>query len=234
MENMTNSINDILKTSININDLPDGIICKHCRICQLPEEIDDIGLCQHCNKVYYNIIPQKYLDKGFDNFEVNDNNRRVFNMMREFVKSYNNKGIFLTGTVGSGKTHLAIATLKELFMLSKSISIISMNELLLEIRSGYKYKENEEDVLQKYDTEYLLIDDVGIESPSEFCVSTFYMLIDRRYRSDKNKIIITSNLSLHQISEIYDDRIASRISEMLIISNLKDKDFRLETKQTSF
>jgi len=53
---------------------------------------------------------------------------------------------------------------------------------------------------------------VHAEKTTEWALQTLFVIIDRRYRN-MVKTIITSNLSLNEISEKIGDRIASRSEE---------------------
>ena len=83
--------------------------------------------------------------------------------------------------------------------------------------------ETESDVLDKYSScELLILDDLGSEKTSDFTIQSLYLIIDRRYRNLK-PTIITTNLTLPEIGEKIDARIASRLSEMKVIEiNMPD------------
>jgi DNA replication protein DnaC len=106
---------------------------------------------------------------------------------------------------------------------------ITVPELLLSLRASFKdgAQFTEEEVIGEYSNVSLLIlDDLGAEKSSEFTIQSLYLIIDRRY-SEIRPTIITSNLSLGQISEKVGDRIASRIAGMCRVVELKGRDRRL-------
>lgn len=144
------------------------------------------------------------------------------------------KSIFLTGKTGTGKTHLAIASLIEYCIVNKPDSwkkyprFLSSVELFLNLKQTFNGDGSEKEILDAYSRIPLLcIDDVGAEKISDWTRQIFYALVDRRYR-DIKQTIITSNLSLDKISELIDDRIASRIVEMGIVIELQGEDWRLK------
>lgn len=113
------------------------------------------------------------------------------------------------------------------------IFFIQVPELLLEIRSTFKQnsEKTEEQVLDKYSNAGLLfLDDIGAEKTTDWSLQTLYLLIDRRYR-DMLRTIISSNLTLDELAEKLDDRIASRIAGMCEIVEIKGKDRRLSKCQ---
>lgn len=149
-------------------------------------------------------------------------------------------GLYIYGKVGTGKTHLLHVIQKEIekTFKGKSTQIISTPDLFLRIKSTFSETktEKEEDIIKELSGSYmpydrsikiLLLDDMGIEKPSEWGIQTLYSIIDKRYQECR-KTFFTSNLSLDELSEKLGDRIPSRIAEMCKIIELKGKDRRLK------
>ena len=155
------------------------------------------------------------------------------------------EGIFLTGSRGVGKTHLAVALMREVMLAARPVKhfdtyrfafhklplFVSVPELLLEIRDTYNGNEiSEKEVIDKYSwVDVLVLDDLGVEKPSEWVLQTLYIIIDRRYREDL-RTIITSNLGIEEIEEKLDDRIASRIAGMCRVRIMQGRDRRLQKR----
>lgn len=183
----------------------------------------------------YSGIPYRYKDCSLDTFQGNEN-------LVSDLKAMADKSIdlFLTGNTGCGKTHLAIGYLKasnicNIPIISKKTTdwdspllnkfFITLPEILLAIRESFREKTpmTEADVVNYYaDIDSLVLDDLGAEKPSEFSIATLYLILDRRIRNCR-QTIITSNLNIKEIENIFGARIASRISEMRILKiNMPD------------
>lgn len=143
--------------------------------------------------------------------------------------------LYLTGQRGSGKTHMAAAMIREIVMdktpwhSTASLQWVSVPDLLLEIRASFREKaeRSEQEIIEQYsECRVLVLDDLGAEKTTEWSLQTLYTILDRRYREER-QTIITSNLSLDELADKLDDRIASRLSELCRVVVLSGPDRRL-------
>lgn len=142
--------------------------------------------------------------------------------------------LFLVGPPGVGKTHMAVAILREKLIETDNRYFrpwfIEIPELLMQIRQSFdgRGEMTEAGLLGRYgECSFLVLDDLGAEKASEWATQTLYLLINRRYREDR-RTIITSNLSIAALSERLSDRIASRIAGMCKVIKLTGPDRRLK------
>jgi len=108
------------------------------------------------------------------------------------------------------------------------IKFYNMPRLLIYMRSLYNddAEQDTEEFLEEIDRyEYLVLDDIGTEKPTEWVLEILYVLINTRYESGK-KLIVTSNKNLGEVAQSLGDRVASRISEMCQIVKLEGEDKR--------
>ena len=124
-------------------------------------------------------------------------------------------GLFLCGSIGTGKTHAAIVLSNELIdRYFTRVLFIKSADAIAKIRGSFDDSSKDKGLVDRMiNTELLIIDDFGIENRTDFLVETFYRIIDARY-SQKRPTIITSNQSLKDLSSRYIPQIASRIKEM--------------------
>lgn len=108
------------------------------------------------------------------------------------------RGLLLTGTIGSGKTHLAVAVIKALIAeYGLNCVFADFRDLLKQIR--YSYNANtpftEEGILKPYvQSDLLVLDDLGTEKDSEWVEETAGFILNERYNNRK-AVIITTNLA---------------------------------------
>ncbi len=108
------------------------------------------------------------------------------------------QGLLFMGRCGVGKTHLAVAVLKELAM-SKGVEgqFCDFHELLRQIRETYNPVSgtSEMELLQPIcNCPLLVLDDLGAEKPSPWVQDTLHFVINQRYLRQRTTIITTNYL----------------------------------------
>jgi len=139
-------------------------------------------------------------------------------------------GLYLTGTAGSGKTCFSAVLGKELIRQGKEVWFKNTTDLLFEVKGTF---DKDSKIFNDYEMicnwaakPYLILDDIGSEKVSEYVRQSLYVLINKRYLDDL-PTIITSNLTMQELSGRLDDRIASRLTEMCRTVDLGSKDLRV-------
>jgi DNA replication protein DnaC len=161
------------------------------------------------------------------------------------------KSYFLHGGVGVGKSHTAVALIRQyleslvpeydeqrrVFYVKDTEAhqpiFIEVPELLLRIRDTYSKEnsETEKDIVDHFTkTPFLVLDDLGSEKASEFSTLMIYLIINRRCTSGKTTVI-TSNLTLEEIGEHLSSRVSSRIRGMCQEYSLSGNDKRYHERQ---
>jgi DNA replication protein DnaC len=144
-------------------------------------------------------IPRRYVHCELANFEQTvDSLREAHRRARAFVDAFPavEKGLLLHGRHGVGKTHLAVAILKEIVR-SKGARgyFYETRELLKLVRDTYAGGDNTEmDVLRPVlEADLLVLDDLGAEKTSEWVQETLGLVVNTRY-SERRPTIFTTNL----------------------------------------
>ena len=205
-------------------------------------------------------IPARYEHCEFDSFAPgyagpNPSLERALFEARKFVAEYpvESNGLLFIGTIGVGKTHLAVSILKELIA-GKGVAglFYDYRELLKQIQNSYNPSEptTEMQVLRPiFDAEVLVLDELGAVKPTEWVWDTVSHILNTRY-NDKRTTIITTNYpdqaagetaarrSFSQseaakaaardqtLGDRIGDRMRSRLHEMCKAIEMQGEDFR--------
>ena len=174
-----------------------------------------------------------------------------------FVNEYpgaSEKGLLLTGSTGVGKTHLAVAALKELIKRGHAGLFCDYRELLKEIQASYNpaSESTEMKILEPIRTvEILVLDDLGASKPSDWVRDIVGIVLNARYNENRTTLITTNflenpstegeptRLGGKLIAPIREDsleqrigtRMRSRLYEMCRTVEIAAPDFRREKTQ---
>jgi DNA replication protein DnaC len=148
------------------------------------------------------------------------------------------RGLVLIGAVGVGKTHLAVAILRELIERYQVHGLFyQFGALLRQIQDSYNpvSQTSELKVLQPvFDVEVLVLDELGASKPTDWVRDTMMQIINARY-NEKRLTIFTTNYfderkNEKDAAEILEDRIGvalrSRLYEMCKTVVIDGEDYR--------
>jgi len=208
-------------------------------------------------------IPERYRHYTLDGYETafrgaDSSLGRAHLTARRFVDAYPvdtaGKGLLFTGSIGVGKTHLAVGVLRRLVQ-ERGVKglFCDYRELLKSIQNSYNPTVNttELELLKPvFAAEVLVLDDLGAQKPNEWVWDTVALILNTRY-NDKQTTIITSNYAdlppgggaqteteraarEQTLGDRIGERMRSRLSEMCVCIDMTGKDFRQTVKKASF
>ncbi|MBN2561650.1 MAG: ATP-binding protein [Phycisphaerae bacterium] len=126
--------------------------------------------------------------------------------------------LILSGSVGTGKTHLAIATAVTARQRGLAVHWDSWPSMLNMLRAGYEHgsKETMQERLTMLQTVGLLVlDDVGSEVRSPWTDEQLFLVLNARLNT-RLPTIITSNLNLKEMP--WDERIRDRVLDGITVN----------------
>ena len=171
--------------------------------CKYKKESDSIN--QYKDNIYYFNISDNLKNASMKDIDTKDKNRfETIKWINDFIKGYTSgieqKGIYLNGNFGCGKTYLLSAMLNELAKKGHKVAMIYYPEFLRALKESfngsdeYKIKFN---YIKKVDI--LLLDDIGAETLTEWSRDEVLGTILQYRMEEKLPTLFTSNLTMKEL-----------------------------------
>jgi DNA replication protein DnaC len=201
-------------------------------------------------------IPKRYEHCSLDSYESGAHMRA-----RKFVEGYPvetaGTGLLLTGSIGVGKTHLAVGILQALVTERGVVGLFyDYRDLLKQVQNSYNQSvaATELEVLRPvFEAEVLVLDELGAAKPSDWVWDTVAHILNTRY-NDRRTTIITTNyanagplgtesgprgaardaMREETLGDRIGERMRSRLQEMCVVVEMHGEDFRQKVKRASF
>lgn len=185
---------------------------------------------------FNNFCLDYFSDEIFENgLSAKDNMKNILSYVNTFIESFedkNTKSLLFTGSTGVGKTFLSSCIAKTLLDSGKNV-LYQSSAKLCEILEEHKFnRENaiydtKNIIRDLYDIDLIIIDDFGTEFKTSYTLTALYELINSRLINNK-KIIISTNLSVLELKEIYSERLFSRFLGEFLILEFTGNDLRTQ------
>jgi len=229
----------------------------------------DCGMEERASRVMDRArIPKRYEHCDFESYstDVSENPQHTSSLKaakmfaEKFVAEYpgsGEKGLMLMGPSGVGKTHLAVACLKELIRRGHQGLFCDYRELLKDIQASYNpgSESTELRILEPIRTaEVLVVDDLGASKPSAWVLDTIGLVLNARYNSRLTTLITTNYFDATKpegkatktpqgealravredtLADRIGERMRSRLFEMCRTIEVHSTDFRREVGHSS-
>lgn len=186
-------------------------------------------------------LPKEISEASFSKAYRDDNKRLpIFKYFKEFMDSYlkdkKGKGLYLSGSFGSGKTYLVAALFNELAKKNISSALVYYPELLRSLKSSFG-----SDYEEKFDfiktVPLLLLDDIGAENTTSWSRDEVLGPILQYRMEEELPTFFTSNLTLSELEtslsiansgteKVKAKRIIERIKQLTVSLELISKNRR--------
>ena len=195
-------------------------------------------------------IPPRYLQCEFENyvpqsFQQGKTKNTVMSFAADYPQldeEFPEGGLLLSGSSGTGKTHLGISVLKGILKKGIGCLFVDFHDLLAEVRNSYDELSatSELQILRPILTaEVLLLDDIGAQRMTDWMQDTLFHIINLRYQQKKT-LLATTNLAIEPgqktgpqetLRDRLGYRVVSRLYEMCTFLELDGPDFRKEIRK---
>lgn len=201
-------------------------------------------------------IPKRYENCTLENYEVHHASQGdALKISKKFVKNFpaQDIGLLYIGPCGVGKTHLAVAVIRELILKKGAYCLFyDFRELIRDIQNSYtpESEVNETDILAPvFNCDLLVLDELGAKRPTAWVEETIFYIINSRYNQKRVTLFTSNYLDLEEEpdrreayykkgDETLVDRIGvrlrSRLYEMCKVVNIAGEDYRKVARQASY
>jgi DNA replication protein DnaC len=211
-------------------------------------------------------IPKRYEHCSLESFEpgyggATRSLQAALLRARQFVDGYPletaGTGLLLTGSIGVGKTHLAVGILQALVAERGAYGLFyDYRDLLKQVQNSYNNSvaATELEVLRPvFEAEVLVLDELGAAKPTDWVWDTIAHILNTRYNDRRTTIITTNYANVGPLGaetgqnsaaraamrdETLGDRIGermrSRLQEMCVVVEMHGKDMRQSVKRATF
>lgn len=156
--------------------------------------------------------------------------KKAVDKCKDFIRTFDDSfsNLYLYGDTGIGKTFLSNCVAKELMDTGHSVIYFTAFQLF-DILSKGVFEKNEDAIAAHqniFTCDLLIIDDLGTELTNSFTTSQLFLCLNERILRRKSTIIST-NLGLNQVADLYSERVLSRISSNYVLIKLFGADIRI-------
>lgn len=178
--------------------------------------------------------------QNFENFDLSyyrgterEQMERVFATVQNYSETFREAGgrnLLFIGMTGLGKTHLSSACAKAVIDRGFDVVYESAQNIFSDFEyerfnRGYNTDAQNEKTARYFETDLLIIDDLGTEVVNQFTTACLYNIVNTRMCSGKG-MIINTNLKKEELVAKYQDRITSRLFGEFEICLFMGKDIR--------
>jgi len=167
-------------------------------------------------------IPERFREKSLSSYKAAKGDRQraaIVDAARSYATTFGageERGLILRGMPGCGKTHIAVAILREVVARGFHGHFANFNDLLSRFREAYgdNASTTEAELLSPLEeADLLVLDDVGAESMKDWGRAQLYLIVNRRYERAR-ATIITTNYNEDEFERHVGLRTSSRLYEM--------------------
>ena len=174
-------------------------------------------------------IKKRFLERTFSNYKRATREQvRCYAEAKRYAENFpqhfsRGEGLYIEGTNGTGKTHLAVAIALELLEKGTPVIFKTASDLLADIKKTYDDGgEEESKVMSLFKTvDLLIIDDLGKERCTDWSISLLFSLINDRYE-EMRPTIITTNYNADQLIDALTPKGYDNTKATAIVSRLKE------------
>lgn len=172
-------------------------------------------------RIGYAGMPPRFANKHFDSYRAEtDQQKKYLENCQQYAHDFpqhleSGDGLMLLGNPGTGKTHLAVATLNHVIQHHGEVGLYTTAaRMFRRIKDTYKLgEETESQAIQAFASPSLLVlDEIGVSFGSDSELNYLFDIMNERYEQCLPTIIV-SNVQPGELGQWVGDRVVDRLRE---------------------
>lgn len=177
--------------------------------------LDEVEYCEYAvkklkkdnlSKSYlYCDISENIIDVDLNNVDYTKDQEQLYLRLAAILHKKTNKGLYIVGDLGLGKTYLCVALSNSLVKNGEKVAFVKVSNFFNEMKSyiGNRNELLDININKLLKADYLFLDDIGSEAVSEFVRDDIlFRVLDYRLEN-KLTTIFTSNLNKDDLMKHY-------------------------------
>lgn len=201
--------------TVGYDEVPINVL-RYCKFYKNEQKYDNLR-----SKYIYTDIPQKLLTVNLDNLNcLNEWQELLFKPLDDIARKERDKGVYIYGNFGVGKTYFASALANTLVADGNGVVFVKCNSFCTDMSSLLVNDSSSFEILldRIKNADYVIFDDIGTENVTAFSRDRLlYNILDYRM---ENKLctVFTSNLDIVSLEKHFNqltDNNAGRMCERI-------------------
>ncbi|MBQ1483425.1 MAG: ATP-binding protein [Erysipelotrichaceae bacterium] len=177
--------------------------------------IEEVEYCRYASlvrsgkavleKYSYCDVPENLADIDLESITYTPQQKQLYLQLAALLYEKSDKGLYICGDLGTGKTYLCTALANSLVKRGKRVAFVKVSNFFNEMKSFFGSDTDmiDRNINKLKKADYLFLDDIGSEAVSEFVRDDIlFRVLD--YRLENKKItLFTSNLSKEELLKHY-------------------------------
>lgn len=176
---------------------------------------DEIELCKYGlkkqstknlkNSYAYCDVAEELLNIDLENVKYTDKQKDLYLLLSSILLKKSDKGLYITGDLGVGKTYLCIALANSLVKRKEKVAFVKVSNFFNEMKNYINTNNQliDKNIIILKNAKYLFLDDIGSEAVSEFVRDDILFTVLDYRMENKLTTVFTSNLNKEDLLKHY-------------------------------
>ncbi|RVU70564.1 MULTISPECIES: primosomal protein DnaI [Lactobacillus] len=154
-------------------------------------------------------LPEALHDVKLSEIDINDNRSEAFGLIEKFLKEYpknpHQKGIYLSGGFGVGKTYMLAGLANQVAALGKTVVFLHVPTFIAGLTSHFHDNSLQDEIRKVSTCDVLILDDIGAESLSQWSRDDVLGVILQARMDNVLPTFFSSNMDMKDLQKHFEE-----------------------------